>query len=201
MNSEAETENNLSELSTTRGNSEDGEPCNEDPVLDMADGNQLWTLFFKGFLSPPHLNTIFRLWFRLCERVKKALNTSWFASPTAFLGEFWHCCSCWLLVDKSPWVTGGLCQLEGKSLTANKCSLTHRRHSMSHCVQACVSELQSFIYCSVIYFFYLSRFPQKMCPFQNWEWTLAHMHRPSNLLLAVKKCFDSTKLNWTQEVN
>lgn len=41
---------------------------------------------------------------------------------------------------------------EGKSLTTNKCSLTHSRHSMSHCVRLCVSAHKCFVYHSVIYF-------------------------------------------------
>ena len=65
---------------------------------------------------------------------------------------------------------------EGKSLTTNKCSLTHSRHSMSHCVSGsvcvcvcvcvwgrawmCVLVYYSITYYSISHF---APFPQKMC--------------------------------------
>lgn len=85
------------------------------------------------------------------------------SSSHSFWWIFWHCCSLWLLVDKTPWVTGGSCQLEGKSLTTNKCSLTHSRHSMSHCV-LCVCECV----CLYILFYYiLLYFPLYTHPTEN----------------------------------
>lgn len=85
--------------------------------------------------------------------------------PTAF-GAFWHCCSLRLLVGTSPWVTGGSSQVQEKSLTTNKCSVTHSRHSMSRRVSlgACVRVFM----CHIFLFIALHQSHRKCVVYKEW---------------------------------
>lgn len=74
---------------------------------------------------------------------------------------------------------------EGKSLTTNKCSLTHSRHSMSHCVSGSVCVRESVDVCLnvlfnyILFYFSLCTLPtENVWSFKKYSCILARMQCP-----------------------